>query len=193
LSRIAAPAAIAAALLLCGCGPKAITVGSRPFPAEKPVFTDASGTERMDLPAATEPLRLVLLDYPWCPACGDAWGAVRQAGGTLPPGSVRVYRILFDREVLLTPQGRQGVPPLVSLAPSPSGGPEPSPATITLAALPGAFAKEFRVRQVPVLLLLDRDGTVIRRWNGFSRELAAELSEEVRKRSSAPSPLPPGR
>lgn len=193
MSRIAAPAAIAAALLVFGCGPKAITVGSRPFPAEKAVFTDASGEELRELPPAAEPLRLLVLDFPWCPACGDAWTAVREACGTFPPGTVRVYRILFDREVSLTPEGRRAVPPLVSTSPPPSDGPETPPATVTLTALPGAFAREFRVRQAPVLLLLESDGTVARRWTGFSRELADDLSGEIRNRSSVPSPLPPGK
>jgi hypothetical protein len=195
LNRIAAPAAIVAALLLSGCGPKAITVGSRPFPSEKAVFTDASGKGLVDLPSAEEPLRLVMLDFPWCPSCGDAWVSVQKARETFPRGTVRLYRILFDREISLTPEGRREVAPLHS-SPIPSpGGPSEAgdPDVVTLTALPGPFRAEYRVGQAPVLLLLARDGTVERRWIGYSTALSAELSEEVRKRLPAPEPLPPGK
>ncbi len=182
--RFAAPAAIAAALLLAGCGPKAITVGSRPFPAEMPVFVDASGTELAALPGAGEPLRLVMLDFPWCPACGDAWKSVEEARRTFPPATVRVYRIRFEREVLLTPEGKRQVPPLQPGPAAPAGQEAAADRdVVTLTALPGAFGKEYRVRQAPVLLLIGRDGVVIRRWVGFSEGLAGELSEEVRRRS----------
>jgi len=196
LKRIAASAAVVAALLVSGCGPKAITVGSKPFPSEKAVFTDASGKERVDLPGAEEPLRLVMLDFPWCPACGDAWASVQEARKTFPPGTVRLYRILFDQEILLTPEGRREVPPLhATPPPSPEGpgGDAPDPGTVTLTALPGAFRGAYRVSQAPVLLLLDRYGTVSRRWIGYSTGLTGELSEEVRKRSSVPSSLPLGK
>jgi hypothetical protein len=190
LIRFAAPAAIVAALLLSGCGPKAITVGSKPFPAKRAVFTDASGQELKSLPGANEPLRLVMLYFPWCPACGDAWGAVREAQEAFPAGTVGVYRILFDREVLLTLEGKQQVPPL---QPAPAGGPATSPdsGAVTLTALPGAFGGAYRVSQAPVIFLLDGDGTVARRWVGFSRNLFGELSEEIRTRSPALSPRPP--
>jgi hypothetical protein len=195
LNRIAAPAAIVAALLVSGCGPKAITVGSKPFPSEKAVFTDASGRERVDLPEAEEPLRLVMLDFPWCPACGDAWASVQEARKTFPPGTVRLYRVLFDQEIAFTYEGRREVPPLESTPPPSPGAPgdSPDPDAVTLTALPGAFRGTYRVSQVPVLLLLERDGTVRRRWLGFSTALSGELSEEVRRRSPAPSSLPPGK
>jgi hypothetical protein len=62
----------------------------------------------------------------------------------------------------------------------------------TLTALPGEFHKEFRVSQGPVVLLLDAEGTVERRWIGFSAGMSRELSSEIRKRSRVPSPRPPG-
>lgn len=194
MSRIV-PAVLLAALLVSGCGPKSITVGSRPFPSKKAVFTDASGKALADLPGSKEPYRLVVLDFPWCPACGDAWKSVREAIATAPPGSIRVYRVLFDREISLSPDGKREVPPLRP-APHPwAEGPVDagdSPVT-TLTALPGVFQEEFRVNQSPVLLLFERDGTVARRWNGYSTSLAGELSAEIRKRFPAPSALPPGK
>jgi hypothetical protein len=187
-------ALIAGLLLMAGCGPKAITVGSRPFPAEHPVFSDASGKTLDALPAADGEIRVVFLEFPWCPACADVWRAMRTAAEPFPQGTVRVYRVLFDRETVLSPAGRQEVPPLRP-APLPDvGGPEDSGALkiTTLTALPGAFRKEFRVSQVPVLLLLDAEGTVERRWIGFSAGMSRELSSEIRKRSRDLSPRPPG-
>ncbi len=195
MSRIV-PAVLFAALLVSGCGPKAITVGSRPFPSEKAVFTDAAGKTLSDLPGPREPVHLVMLDFPWCPACGDAWKSVRKAASTVPPGSVRMYRILFDREILLSSGGKREVPPMRP-APPPwpegTGGAEEDSPVTTLTALPGAFQEEFRVNQSPVLLLFDGDGTVARRWNGYSTSLAADLAAELRKRFPAPSALPPGK
>ena len=187
-------ALIAGLLLMAGCGPKAITVGSRPFPAEHPVFSDASGKTLDALPAADGEIRVVFLEFPWCPACADVWRAMRTAAEPFPQGTVRVYRVLFDRETVLSPAGRQEVPPLRP-APLPEvGGPEDPGALkiTTLTALPGAFRKEFRVSQVPVLLLLDAEGTVERRWIGFSAGMSRELSSEIRKRSRDLSPRPPG-
>lgn len=187
-------ALIAGLLLMGGCGPKAITVGSRPFPAGHPVFSDASGKILDALPAADGTIRLVFLEFPWCPACADVWRAVRVAAKPFPQGTVSVYRILFDRETVLSPAGRQEVPPLRP-APLPEGdGPE-DPGTLkitTLTALPGEFLKEFRVSQGPVLLLLDPKGKVERRWIGFSAGMSRELSAEIRKRSVVLSPHPPG-
>jgi len=195
LRRAASLAALVAALLLAsGCGPKAITVGSRPFPAGRPVFSDLSGRTLDALPAFAEPVGLVFLDFPWCPACADAWKAVRTAAAPFPPGTVRVYRILFDRETSLSPAGRREVPPLRS-APLPEvDGPEDPGALLvtTLTALPKEFRKEFRVSQAPVLLLLGPGGTVARRWIGASAGMSGELASEIRKRSPALSPRPPG-
>ncbi len=188
-------AALLAALTLCGCGPKSITVGSRPFPAGKAVFTDASGKALSDLPGSREPFRLVMLDFPWCPPCADAWKAVGEAFDTVPPGSVRAYRVLFDREVSLSAAGKRETAPMQPVPP-----PWPDPLArgpdsriTTLTALPGVFREEFRVNQAPVLLLIGRDGTVERRWNGYSMSLRDDLSSELRKRSPAPSALPPGK
>jgi len=187
-------ALIAALLLASGCGPKAITVGSRPFPAGRAVFSDPSGKNLDALPAFTEPVGLVFLDFPWCPACADVWRAMRTAAAPFPPDTVRVYRVLFDRETSLSPAGRQEVLPLRP-APLPEGdGPEDPGALkiTTLTALPKEFRKEFRVSQAPVLLLLDPGGKVARRWIGASVGMSRELASEIRKRSPAPSPRPPG-
>ena len=187
-------ALIAGLLLAAGCGPKAITVGSRPFPADRPVFSDASGKTVNALPVADGTIRLVFLEFPWCPACADVWRAMRFAAAPFPPGAVRVYRVLFDRETVLTPAGRQEAPPLHP-APLPEGdGPEDPGAlkVTTLTALPGEFRKEFRVSHGPVVLLLDAGGTVERRWVGFSAGMSRELSSEIRKRSRVLSPRPPG-
>ena len=187
-------ALIAGLLLMAGCGPKAITVGSRPFPAENPVFSDASGKAIQTLPTGDGAIRLVFLDFPWCPACADVWRAVRTAATPFPPGTVRVYRILFDRETVLSPAGQREVPPLHP-APLPEGDGSGDPGALTvttLTALPGEFRKEFRVSHGPLLLLLDAKGTVERRWIGFSAGMSRELSSEIRKRSRVPSPRPPG-
>jgi len=187
-------ALIAGLLLVAGCGPKAITVGSRPFPAARPVFQDASGTALEALPPTEEKIRVVFLDFPWCPACADVWMAMRTAAAPFPAGTVRVYRVLFDRETVLSPTGRREVPPLRP-TPLPEGGGPVDPGVIrvtTLTALPVEFRKEFRVSQGPVLLLLGAEGTVRRRWIGFSEGMSRELSSEFRKRFPAPSPRPPG-
>ncbi|MCR4309008.1 MAG: hypothetical protein NUW14_03130 [Deltaproteobacteria bacterium] len=187
-------ALISGLLLMAGCGPKAITVGSRPFPAGRPVFSDASGKTLDALPAADGTIRLVFLEFPWCTACADVWRAVRIAAKPFPQGTVSVYRVLFDRETVLSPAGRQEVPPLRP-TPLPEGdGPEDSVAlkVTALTALPGEFRKEFRVSHGPVLLLLDAKGKVERRWIGFSAGISRELSSEIRKRSVVLSPRPPG-
>lgn len=192
--RTSLAALIAGLLLASGCGPKAITVGSRPFPAARPVFHDASGQALEALPAAEEPIRIVFLDFPWCPACAEVWGAVRAAAKPFPHGTVRVYRVLFDRETMLSPAGRREVPPLRP-APLPEGDGTDDPGipeVTTLTAIPDGFRKEFRVRQGPVLLLLGAGGKVEKRWVGFSAGMSLELSSEIRERSRALSPRPPG-
>jgi len=187
-------ALIAGLLLMAGCGPKAITVGSRPFPAERPVFSDASGKTLAALPADDGAIRLVFLEFPWCPACADVWKAMRVAANPFPPGTVRVYRVLFDRETVLSPAGRREVPPLLPASLPEGDAAEDSGAltVTTLTALPGEFRKEFRVSDGPVLLLLDAKGTVERRWVGFSPGMSGELSSEIRERSRVPSPRLPG-
>ena len=187
-------ALIAGLLLMAGCGPKTITVGSRPFPAARPVFSDASGKTLVALPAADGTIRLVFLDFPWCPACADVWKAVRIAAKPFPQGTVRVYRVLFDRETALSPAGRQVVPPLLP-DPLPEGNGPEDPGTLnvtTLTALPDEFRKEFRLSQGPVLLLFSAEGKVERRWIGYSAGMSGELSSEIRKRSPVLSPRPPG-
>lgn len=187
-------ALIAGLLLTAGCGPKAITVGSRPFPAAHPVFSDASGKTLEALPAADGTIRLVFLEFPWCPACADVWRAVHIAAKPFPEGTVRVYRVLFDRETVLTPDGRKKVPPLRP-APLPEGDDPEDPGALkvtTLTALPVEFREEFRVSQGPVVLLLDAEGTVERRWIGFSAGMSRELSSEIMKRARVLSPRPPG-
>jgi len=187
-------ALIAGLLLMAGCGPKAITVGSRPFPAARPIFSDASGKTLDALPAADGTIRLVFLEFPWCPACADVWKAVRIAAKPFPQGTVRVYRILFDRETALSPAGRQEVPP-VRPTPLPEGDGPGDPGALnvtTLTAIPGEFRKEFRVSQGPVLFLLGAEGKVERRWIGYSTGMSRELSSEIRKRSPVLSSRPPG-
>ncbi len=195
MRRSARPAALIVALLLLqGCGPKAITVGSRPFPADHTVFADAEGKPLAALPESGEPVRLVFLDFPWCPACADAWKSIRFAAAPFPPGTVRVFRVLFDRETLLSTAGKREVPPLPRT--SAAGGIEPEDAetlaVTPLIALPGAFREEYRVSQAPVVLLLDGQGKVARRWIGFSAGLSRELASEIRKRSRPNSPRSPG-
>jgi hypothetical protein len=187
-------ALVAGLLLTTGCGPKAITVGSRPFPSRHPVFSDNTGKPLERLPEAVGTVRFVFLEFPWCPPCADVWKALRTAAAPFPPRTVRVYRVLFDRETVLSPAGRQEVPPLHP-SPLPEGGASEDRGALqvtTLSALPGAFRKEFRVSNVPVLLLLDAGGTVARRWIGFSTGMSGELSSEIRNRSLDLSPLPPG-
>jgi len=186
------PAAVLALLLaagsLIGCGGGRFSVNSVPFPAKTPVFLDASGEPRADLPEDPEPIRLLFLDFPWCPPCGGMWEELRGAAREFPPGTLRVYRILFDRETMFPGQEPVEVPPLVPspprTAPVDSAGGEVPVATWT--ALPGPFRKQFQFTRVPVLLLLDRRGAVAARWAGASPTLAISLAGEIRKRTAAP-------
>lgn len=186
------PAAVLALLLaagsLTGCGGGRFSVNSVPFPAKTPVFLDASGEPRADLPEDPEPIRLLFLDFPWCPPCGGMWEELRGAAREFPPGTLRVYRILFDRETMFPGQEPVEVPPLVPspprTAPVDSTGGEVPVATWT--ALPGPFRKQFQFTRVPVLLLLDRRGAVAARWAGDSPTLAISLAGEIRKRTAAP-------
>ena len=166
--------------LAAGCGGRRLAPGAVPFPADKPVFLDADGNPLRDLPAGPEPLRLVVLDFPWCPPCAEAWKAVRAASGSLPPGALRVYRILFDRERFFSRDGVSVVPPLdpAARAESPEAEP-PKFAIVTLTAIPDAFRAKYEVGQAPVVLLLSADGKVIRRWTGHSPSLSAAIAEEI--------------
>jgi hypothetical protein len=187
-------ALLAALLLTAGCGPKAIKVGSRPFPVERHVFSDASGKPLGALPSSDGAIRLVFLDFPWCPACGDAWRAVLFAAKPFPRDTVTAYRVMFDRETSLSSTGRREAPPLRPSSTAEGDDPDdPGGLKVTtLTALPADFRKEFRVSHGPVLLLLDAEGKVERRWIGFSPGMSRELSSEIRKRSRALSPRPPG-
>jgi len=158
------------------------------------VFLTEGGKETAGLPPSSEPVRLVFIESPWCPPCGEAWNALRSASATFPPDSVHVYRILFDRETIYGQGGVQVVPPLHPEAtPDTTFPPADAPRfqMTTLKALPGPFRKQFRVDQVPVILLLDSSGTVKTRWTGHSPSLRDSLAEEVKRRTG--STLPAGK
>ena len=183
---------LAAALCLsAGCGAKSINTGSTPFPTEKPVLLTEGGKEMAGLPPSPEPVRLVFFDSPWCPQCGEAWDAIVSAASTFPPGSTHVYRIRFDQERIYTAGGSREVPPLPR-ASTPAGmaSPPDSPLTpvTTLTALSGPFREQLRVGQMPVLLLLDENGRVEKRWTGYSPSLRDSLAEEVRRITTSPPP-----
>ncbi len=178
--RAAAWVLLAAALAAAGCGGRRLAAGTAPFPSEKPVFVDSAGRPLRDLPPTPEPLKLVVLDFPWCPPCGEVWEAVRTACGTLAPGTVRVYRILFDRERYFTRDGVSAVHPLRPAPPaSPPGTAPPALAFTTLTALPDAFREEYEIAQAPVVLLLSARGKVLARWTGYSASLSASLAGEL--------------
>ncbi len=180
-----------------GCAGRRLATGTAPFPAARPVFTDAQGQGLNALPAAPEPLKLVVLDFPWCPPCGEAWTAVRAATATLAPGTVRVYRIVFDRERYFTRDGVSTVPPLrPAPLPEPPGAGSPAPPVTTLTALPDAFRQEYELEQAPVILLLGAGGKVVKRWTGYSPALTASLKAEIGRlakgaQDSSESPPPP--
>lgn len=183
--RFLAPAALAAAAAAAACGPASLSARAVPFPAGRPVFVDSSGTPLANLPRFPEPVKLVVIDAPWCPPCAEAWKAVREASASFPPGSVRVYRILFDRERRIGKEEVREVPPRepardISL---------PGVPVTTLTALPAQFRDEFRLDRFPVILIIDRSGGVARRWTGSSPALSKGLGEAVSDLSrSAPPP-----
>lgn len=185
-------AAAGIAVFAAGCGGRRLAAGTVPFPAEKPVFIDADGHPLQSLPAAPEPLKLVVLDFPWCPPCAEAWKAVSEASKGLPPGSLRVYRILFDRERYFSGDGVGVVPPL---RPAPRvETPDSAFPVTTLTAVPDAFRKEYEFEQAPLILLLSASGTVARSWIGYSPSLSASLVEEIgraRKPAQDSSASPP--
>ena len=184
--------ALAAALsLVAGCGAKSISVGSTPFPAEKPVFLADGGKTEAGLPPSSEPVLLVFVDAPWCPPCSEAWSALESASSTFAPDSVHVIRILFDRERIYGQGGEREVSPLRPAAtPGTTFYPPDAPRirVTTLVALPGPFRKQFRVDQVPLILLLDGSGTVEHRWTGYSPSLRDQLAEAVGRKAG---PTPP--
>jgi hypothetical protein len=177
----AAAAGLLAAIFLAACGTKYLSVGSVPFPAPKPVFVDERGVPRGDLPETAETYRLIILDYVWCPPCLDAWKAVKEASREIPPGSLRVYRILFDRERLL---GKEGTSEVAPLRPSyvPDAGKLP---VTTLLALPGPFRERYGPEQAPLLLLIDGGGKVLKKWTGASPSLSGAIASEIKRLSSS--------
>jgi hypothetical protein len=191
--RQAANALVLAAslVLVAGCGAKSIVVGSVPFPAEKKVFRNEAGEETTGLSPSSRPVRLVFLDSPWCPQCAEVWNSLKSAASTFPPGTVHVYRILFDRERTYSPGGIRESSPLRP-APPPETVTDPVKAgrleVTTLTALSRPFHKEFRVTQVPILLLLNENGRVEKRWTGYSPSLRDSLAEEVRRKTGSPLP-----
>ncbi|NNF84028.1 MAG: hypothetical protein HKM29_02610, partial [Deltaproteobacteria bacterium] len=170
---------LASLSLFAGCGAKSISVGSIPFPAKKPVFLTADGKKTAGLPRSSEPIRLVFLDSPWCPQCIEAWGALVSAASTFPPGSVHIYRILFDREKIYALRGNREVAPLDGSARQGTTDSPPLaalPAVTTLTALPEPFRDQFQVSQIPVILLLDHTGMVGKRWTGYSSSLRDQIA-----------------
>ena len=153
------------------------------------MLLDERGLERSALPETSEPARLLFLDFPWCPPCGGMWMEMNAAAQAFPPGTLRVYRILFDRERLFTRGDPADMPPLLPTPPrhpvlADSAG-NAVPVT-TWTAIPARFRDRFQVGQVPILLLLDREGIVAARWVGASPSLAAALTESIRERAAAP-------
>lgn len=157
-------------------------MGSVPFPAPKPVFFDNTGQASAGLPESPEPWRLVLLDFPWCPPCAETWKAIREASRGIPEGSVRVYRVLFDRERLLRREGTAEIAPLRP-TPPPDAGTFP---VTTVVALTHPFRKEYGPSLVPILLLTERGGKVLKRWTGYSPSLSANIVSEIKRLSSVP-------
>jgi len=182
---------LASLSLLAGCGAKSISVGSIPFPAETPVLLTEDGEKTAGLPRSSEPIRLVFLDSPWCPQCIEAWDALGSAASTFPPGSVHIYRILFDRERIYERGGNREAAPLDQPARQGAtvfSSPGSFPAVTTLTALPEPFRDQFRVGQVPVILLLDGTGRVENRWTGYSPSMRDQLADAVRRRTGSPPP-----
>ncbi len=189
-------AAAGLAALAAGCGGRRLAAGTVPFPAGKPVFVDAEGRPLASLPAAPEPLKLVVFDFPWGPPCADAGKAVGTAAEAASPGSLRVYRIVFDRERFFTRDGDSVVPPLRPPAlNAPAGAAPRAFAVTTLTALPDAFRAEYEIGQAPLILLLSARGKVLKRWTGYSPSLSASLAAEIgrpgiRDQDSSESPPP---
>jgi hypothetical protein len=175
LFRGAVPALAGAALLLSSCGPPAIRIGSVPFPTERPVLADAYGSPAAALPPPPTDARLLVLDLPWCTPCDGAWESVATAVNSFPPGTVTVYRLLFDRERILDATGTEKEVPPVRLPPRPA-----SVSAETYHVLPGPFRESFEAERGPVFLLLDRKGKVTGRWSGFHPALADDLASGIR-------------
>ncbi len=157
-------------------------MGSVPFPAPKPVFVDNTGQASAGLPESPEPWRLVLLDFPWCPPCADTWKAIREASSEIPEGSVRVYRVLSDRERLLRRENTAEIAPLRP-TPPPDAGTFPVTTVVTLT---NPFSKEYEPSLVPILLLTERGGKVLKKWTGYSPSLSDSIVSEIKRLSSVP-------
>lgn len=140
-------------------------------------MVDAAGNRLAGLPPVPEPLRLIVLDFPWCPPCSDAWEALEKVSKSMPGAGVRVFRILFDREKFDTARGSIEAAPL---HPAPAPPPLAFPVT-TLTALPAAFRERYKVEHAPVLLLADPEGRILKRWVGFTPSLADSLRAEISK------------
>jgi len=184
-------ALIAGLLLAAGCGPKAITVGSRPFPAGTPVFSDASGKAIETLPA----------DGGRSGSFFSISRGVRVRGrlesGADGRGAVSSRRRpnlsdLFDRETALSPAGQREVPrcaPPLSRRRRPgargSGGHHPHRAS---RRVPQGVPREPRTDAAPSRRRR-KGGTAVDRFLG---EDVRELSSEFRRRSRDLSPHPPG-
>ncbi len=157
----------------------------------KPVFLAEGGKRTAGLPPSSEPIRLVFIDAPWCPPCGEAWSALGSASSTFPPDSVHVIRILFDRERIYGQGGCRDVPPLHPAATPGTRSPLPMRAAhrvTTLAALPGPFRKQFRVDQVPSSC----SWTKAARSNALDRTIRPPCATSWRKRSDGGGIYSPG-
>jgi hypothetical protein len=165
-----------------GCSGRRLLEGETPFPAKDAVMVDEAGNRLVDLPPAAEPLRIIVLDFPWCPPCSDAWEALDKASRSLPGARVRIFRILFDREKYDTARGSAEAAPLHP-APAPPGLAFP---VTTLTALPAPFRERFKVDHAPVLLLADSRGRIIKRWVGFTPSLPESLRDEIARNLKKP-------
>ena len=136
---------------------------------------DEAGKPLVDLPPSAEPLRIIVLDFPWCPPCSDAWASIASVSKTVPSGKVRVYRVLFDREKFETAHSSTETAPV---RPSPPPPMLAFPVT-TVTALTVPFGERFRVDQAPTLLLADSSGRILKHWAGYTPALAESLRSEI--------------
>ena len=142
----AALACVAAAFIGAACSGRRMLEGETPFPAKGAVMVDEAGNRLADLPPSAEPLRIIVLDFPWCPPCSDAWEALDKASKSAQGSRIRVFRILFDREKFDTAGGSAEASPL---HPAPARPSLAFPVT-TLTAMPAAFRERYKVEQVAV-------------------------------------------
>jgi hypothetical protein len=176
--RAAALACAAAAFFVAGCSGRRMLEGEIPFPGKSAVMVDEAGRRLADLPPSAEPLRIIVLDFPWCPPCSDAWDALDKASKSVAAGRIRVFRILFDREKFDT---AGGIAEAIPLHPVPARPSIAFPVT-TLTALPAPFREQYKIEQAPVLLLADSRGRILKRWVGYTPALADSLRAEIDRR-----------